>query len=89
MPEKQKMQTVYKQYDFIRSTTLRMPAFGGQAFPKIKRIYNLIDRAETKVIFMEPILTNATLDHLHLLIGLWIRIRPVAGAIRAHEVVIV
>lgn len=37
MPEKQKMQTVYKRYDFIRSTTLRMPAFRGQKhFPKLK-----------------------------------------------------
>ena len=49
----------------------------------------LFRRLKTQMIFMKPILTYATLNHLHLFFSRWIRIRATTCAIGTFKILAV
>ena len=42
---------------------------------------HLIYGTETEMFLMKPILAHTTLNHLHLLFDIWIRVRAIAYAV--------
>ena len=49
----------------------------------------LINRIETKMILMKPVLADAALYHFYLLFCLWVRIRAATCAVRSFKVMVV
>jgi len=49
----------------------------------------LINRIETKMILMKPVLADAALYHFYLLFCLWIRIRAAACAVCSFKVKVI
>lgn len=50
---------------------------------------NLIKRVQTKMLLVKPILTDAALDHLYLLLKIWIWIKALTDAILTFEIMVV